>query len=184
MPSSPDAAGVSAFEAGPGSLLTGSAFLGFDSAPEQALPPLLRAHYDSGGRQRLLDGTAGSSSSGRAQALSVRQASIDATLQPLQLLHRAACLQRLGSFFSGLPLGHSDSLLQAINRMESTVGRALAKAELAARSGTLPGVHLEVCLCDNPTLTLPSRLWFHTLCGLHSLLNTLTMLLTYLHAYV
>lgn len=84
------------------------------------------------------------SAAGQVQARP--HASIVVTVQPLQLIYKPACLQRMGGFFSGMPQGHMDSVLHAVNLMDSPAGRALAKAELAVKMGTLPSIHMEVNL--------------------------------------
>ena len=82
------------------------------------------------------------------------------TLQPLQLLHRPACLARVRALLAGGDGGassggerqqqHAASLsqrvLQAINRMQSPAARALAKAEQALQKPALPSIHVEVSI--------------------------------------
>jgi hypothetical protein len=136
-PSSQYAVEKSPFES-LGSLLD-SSFPVFDAAVDTLQTPVLRLQYDRSQGEQPAEGRSGNRHS-------TPQTSMDVRLQPLQLMHQSSCLERLQQYMSGMPQGlHWDRVLQAINQMSSPSGRALAKAELAAKSRPLPSLHLEVC---------------------------------------
>ena len=116
-----------------------SSFLDQDSDLEPQAPALL-LRYDSGvPRQQLA--TAGADQSNGMDP----QPSLEVEIQPLQLMHRSACLARLQGLLSDMPQDlHSDRVLRAINQIPSPAGRALAKAELALKAGPQLRLHVEV----------------------------------------
>jgi hypothetical protein len=80
-------------------------------------------------------------------SVSDAQPSMEVAVQPLQLIHRSACFARLQGLLGVMPKDlHSDGVLHAINQIASPAGRALAKAELAVKSGPPVRLHVEVKL--------------------------------------
>lgn len=102
--------------------------------------PALHMHYDSGAPKQQVDAV-GDEHSGITHS----QPRMEVVIQPLQLMHRSACIARLQGVLSGMPQDlHGNQVLHAINLMASPAGRALAKAELALKAGQSAMLHLKV----------------------------------------
>ncbi len=104
--------------------------------------PALHVHYDSRApKQQVV--TVGDDHS----SMSHSQPKMEVLIQPLQLMHRSACIARLQGMLSGMPEDlHGNEVLHAINCMASPAGRSLAKAELALKAGQAAMLHVKVNL--------------------------------------
>lgn len=110
---------------------------------------MLRLQHDSGIAQETEQSKQSNGSSDAMPSLNI-------VLQPLQLMHRSSCLARLQGVLCAMPHDlQSHRVLHAINQIASPAGRALAKAELAVKTGPLLKLHVEVrhhnyCLINSP----------------------------------
>ncbi len=68
------------------------------------------------------------------------------SVQPLCLLHRPACFQRLAALQAALPRStQGGRLMDSINRLQHPAGRMLSKARLVEDAQAPPDLHVQVC---------------------------------------
>ncbi len=137
-PSRSDADASSPFMEHSSSMFSSSFLAGESTLDPQA--SALHVHYDSGAPSQQAD-------TGGHDYSSIRhsQPMMEVVIQPLQLMHRSACIARLQGVLSGMPEDlHGNQVLHAINQMASPAGRALAKAELALKAGQSAMLHVKV----------------------------------------
>ena len=137
----------------------GSGFLDLEPSPsiEQpaAVPPALRLGFASSAHDLPPPAAQHGGDSAGAQPPQQPGPKLTITLQPLQALHRPACLARVQALLAGATgqAGERQQqeagrlrqrVLHAINRMQSPAARALAKAEQALKKPPLASIHVEV----------------------------------------